>query len=179
METKDFVIVSTSVFNSLVYASTLIWAVTQYKRQRKHSFDDGMQANRSRLTEAYMSWHAAILSSQENIKLASSLIRRGHHVLGHGRNHVTVDQTHAVHILYMMLNALFLEWNYRRSYKLPIEELDRTIDHGIIGIINNTNPEFKEIVDNFDRVFEDFPSDFRWKIQERIKELRDRAARAP
>jgi hypothetical protein len=180
VEPKDWVVLCTAVFNSLVFAGTLFWGVAQYNRQRKHSFEDGKQANRSRLTEAYMAWHAALLSSPENIRIASSLIRRGYHVLGHGRSHVSLEQTHAVHLLYMLLNSLFLEWNYRNAYSPEeMSELDRTIDHSLVGIINNPNPEFRDIVDNFERVFDDFPVGFRVKISERIKELRDRSARSP
>jgi hypothetical protein len=179
VELKDWILICTSVFNSLVFGGTLWWGVAQYKSQRKHSFNDGLQANRSRLTEAYMAWHAALLSSPENIRIASSLMRRGHNALGGERGLVTPDQTHAVHLLYMLLNALFLEWNYRNLYSLDKAELDQTIDHALDGIINNPNPEYRDIADNFENIFDDFPSVFRIKISERINELRSRAVRSP
>jgi hypothetical protein len=177
VELKDLVQICTSLVNSTVFVGTLVWGIDQYRRQRRNNFEEGKQANRSRLTEAYMAWHAAVLSTRENVGISASLIRRAHHVLGHGRGHVTSEQTHAVHILYMMLNALYLEWEYRKSYSLPLEEFDRTVDHAIVGIINNPNPEFEDIVNNFERVFDDFSPDFRSRIATRIKELRELSAK--
>lgn len=177
MSEKDWIFLIPSTIQAVVVIISVVWAVILYKKQKQDSFEAAKQANRSRLTEAYMTWHAAVLTSEDNIKIASGLIRRAHHVLGR-REKVSVDQTHAVHILYLMLNAMFLEWNYRNAYKLDLREFDRTVDHAINGIVNNPDPDYRDIADNFEAVFDDFPEDFKSRIASRLREMRAQKSRS-
>ena len=154
----------TSVSNSIVFIIGAVWAILLYQNQKNDNFEAGKQANRSRLTEAYMNWHAAILSERTNVAIISALLRRASHVLERESGKpITVDQTYAIHILYMMLNALYLEFDYRNLYKLPMTELDRTVDHAVNGLVSNPTKDFRDIIDNFDEVL---PS---WRLADHLK----------
>src|ERR1700744_5228997 len=124
--TKDIAQTAAVIFQG----SSFLSAIFIYRHQRKSAARTKMrqqaallasekQENRSRLTEAYMRVHAYILSSQENIDLMEGLLRRGHNYVDLTRHG---EMTRAIELIYLKLNAFFLEWNYRKTYVLDMKE---------------------------------------------------------
>jgi hypothetical protein len=76
-------------------------AAAAEERQRDAIRSSEQQANRSRLTEAYMNAHAYILQNPDNVGTAERLIRRG-------AGYVQFDReggiTRAIELLYLKLN---------------------------------------------------------------------------
>ena len=140
------------------------------ERQRASIRSSEQQANRSRLTEAYMSVHAHILRmNSPTINLVEQMIKRGEGYVDLTRHG---EMTAAIEILYMKLNAFFLEWHYRNLYG-DMDELDKTFDHAMRGLAKNSDPRFKPFVEHFDKIFADFPDAFRYKIHDRLIAMRD------
>ena len=172
MEIKDWVISAITLLNTLVVGIGVIWAVILYRRQKIDAFEASKQQNRALLTSAYMKWHEAILASDDNIRMSSRLIRRSHNVLARGRERLDPDQCHAIHIMYMLLNVIYLEWTYRDTYLLSLSELDKTVEYSLRGLVDNPDSEIKDIADNFSVVFGDFPEEFNRYISGRLDSMR-------
>jgi mRNA-degrading endonuclease YafQ of YafQ-DinJ toxin-antitoxin module len=158
------------VVGILIYRHQRKTALESEARQRSLALQSERQANRSRLTEAYMNVHAYILHSQENIKLIEELLRRGHDYV-ELRNG---EMTRAIELIYLKLNAFYLEWNYRNTYDQDLNEFYKTFDHAMRGFATTTDKNFEKIVEHFADIFSDFPNKFLEDIVGRLNSLRDR-----
>nr|WP_294511400.1 hypothetical protein [uncultured Rhodopila sp.] len=94
---KDWFQIGANVFQALGIFG-IIATIWIYRHQSEAGRKSEMQANRSRLTEAYMSVHAAILSQPANINIAAKLIRRGYDVFGDQR---LDEMTVAIELMYL------------------------------------------------------------------------------
>jgi len=166
----ESLISSLSALGVLVSVLAYLHSRKAAEKAAKDSVIAEQQANRSRLTEVYMSVHAHILRMEpSNVPLLEQMIRRGQgYVKLTGDGHMTV----AIELLYMKLNAFFLEWHYRKLYG-DMGELDRTIDHAMRGLATNPDPKFEPFVTNFCEIFADFPDEFRFKVYDRLISIRD------
>jgi hypothetical protein len=169
---KDWIALIPGSVSALTLIASVVWALVQYRKQRRDAFVEGRQANRSRLTEAYMNWHQMVLSSEKNIEVSAKYIRIGYDIIGRD-GQLTVHQASYIHLIYSLLNALYLEWNYRKTY-MPnhMTEFNKTVDHILSGMVGNLDPAFKRIMDNFGVVFFDFDEEFKNVIRERIDAVR-------
>ena len=153
-------------------------AAAAEERQRVAIRASEKQANRSRLTEAYMSWHHTILRNDKKTILSGKMMRRGHALVRDEHEEILEERAREVHLLCLLLNTLFLEWNYRSTYdeQRPdgFPELNATIDNLLTGLVVNSHQHYREMIDRFDKVFPDFPPDFIDLISYRIAIIRER-----
>jgi hypothetical protein len=164
-------------------ACGVVAAVLIYLHQRKASLASERQANRARLTEAYMLWHSEVLKI-ENSSMAANMMRRSHGILARGDVSLSIEDVRRLHYLYLLLNALFLEWNYRNTYypKDKVKEgFYATVRTALHGLATNPLPEYKRFVTHFRELFSDFPEDFKdaiWKTIEQCQkdELRPQSS---
>jgi hypothetical protein len=168
----------TSVIQA-VGSLSIVVVFWMYKNQRKAALESERQANRARLTEAYMTYHRAIVSDKDNIRIYARMIRRGYDVFDPQSSEFE-DATRAIELLYLRLNAFFLEWSYRNAYSLDSNndqnEFLRTFDHAMKGLVTNDDPQSRLIVANFEHLFEDFPRKFMTLICSRLRDLKKRLA---
>ncbi len=167
---------------------SVITAVIIYVWQKDFATKSEKQANRSRLTEAYMNVNAYVLSNDETIDVANALFNRGIEALDTTRN--SRETTIAIEIFHLKLNALFLEWNYRKTYpenstnlraeiyyKLKNflnrnavnpqgtlvtapDEFEKTFNGTMKGFAFNDDPNSQKIIANLREIFPGFPDEF-------------------
>lgn len=159
------------VFQSLSVSISAGAALFIYNRQKKDASIAGRQANRSRVTEAYMRWHAEVLHSKKNTEAAARMLRRGYKVLAKG-GALYEQQAREFHMLYMFLNSLFLEWGFRISYDQPLEDFHLSVDAALEGLATNPAVEYRLIADNLWALCPGFPMEFRSEIDQRIRMMR-------
>jgi hypothetical protein len=159
------------VFQSLSVSVSAGAAFFIYKRQKKDASIAGRQANRARVTEAYMRWHAEVLHSEKNTEAAARMLRRGYKVLAKGDT-LSEQQAREFHMLYMLLNSLFLEWGFRISYDQPLEDFYLSVDAALEGLATNPAAEYRLIADNLWALCPGFPMEFRSEIDQRIRMMR-------
>ena len=137
-----------------------------YRKQTHDTIESEKQAHRARLTETYMRWHSEILKCDKNIEIAKMCLP--------SLTNTTLDTEHGrkIQILFMLLNAMFLEWNYRKTYKEDINEFYKSMDITLGGLATSPNPEYRQIVDDFSEIFGVFPDDFTDALSNRLLELR-------
>ena len=97
-------------------ACSVIAAIFIYRHQSRKISASEKQANRARLTEAYMNWHHTILGNDENTKLSGKMMRRGHALEKDHSVDISQERAREIHMLCLLLNTLFLECNYRNTY---------------------------------------------------------------
>ena len=117
-----------------------------YKHQSKKIFASEKQANRARLTEAYMNWHHTVLGNDKNTILSGKMMRRGHVLVKDEHVEIHEESARGVHLLCLLLNTIFLEWNYSL------------------------------MMDKVDLIFPDFPDEFITFIKWHVSEIRKRHA---
>jgi hypothetical protein len=136
------------------------------------------QANRARLTEAYMGWHRAILGNDKNTILSGKMMRRGHALVRDEYEDISEERAREIHIFCLLLNTLFLEWNYRITYDRKVDgnfqALNATIDNILTGMVINSDRHYSQMVANLRKVFPDFPDDFTNLIEGRVEIIRQR-----
>ena len=146
-----------------------------------------------------MNWHHTILGMVENTRLSGTMMRRGHAMAKGYKENIGEERAREIHMLCLLLNTLFLEWNYRNTYDKKPKDiykkltgflrtgtwteydknalveftgLNATIDNLLTGVVINNNPFYPEMMDNLRRIFPDFPNDFTTLVESRIKEIR-------
>jgi len=173
---------ATTVLTIVVTIILYIWQKTSAAKSEK-------QANRSRLTEAYMNVSAHVLSNNETISVATDLFNRGIEKFDHKSN--KRDTIIAIEILQLKLSALYLEWNYRKTYPEPTKNLvtdirnrfrtpskfitikndlqknyeddddfKKTFDGTMRGFAHNGDPNCRKIIANLDDIFPGYPAEF-------------------
>jgi hypothetical protein len=170
--TKDLIYVVSTAIQCLSVSIGAVGAFIIYKRQKRDAFIAGRQANRSRVTEAYMRWHAEVLHSDKNTEVAAGMLRRGYRVLAKGDT-LYAQQAREFHMLYLLLNSLFLEWRFRISYDLPLEDFHLSVDGALEGLATNPDARYRLMSDNLWSLCPGFPMEFRSEIDQRIRMMRE------
>lgn len=129
-----------------------------YYRNRTQAFESAMQANRARVTEAYMAWNRAMLLNNHNTRVSGELLRRFHHVFE--KEELSDDESRAVHMLYLLVNALFLEWTYRETYKLDKAKFFDTVENTLGGFFTNRRSKYAMLPGKFREMFVGFDDRF-------------------
>jgi hypothetical protein len=120
-------------------------------RLEKH---DNRREVRARLSMAYMTYHAEILKSETSRRVVRELFYRD----------FSPEDAEKLVFMYMLLNAVYLEWNFTLHFGHPREAFRRSIS-GMFGrFARDPSPASKFLLDRFHELFFDFPEDFRNEV---------------
>ncbi len=176
-------------FAAAATALTIVVTIILYVWQKTSAAKSEKQANRSRLTEAYMNVSAHVLSNNETISVASDLFNRGIEKFDQKSN--KRETIIAIEILQLKLSALYLEWNYRKTYPESTQDLiadirqefrkilkllgikndlpkvdeddddfKKTFDGTMRGFAHNGDPNCRKIIANLEEIFPGYPAEF-------------------
>jgi hypothetical protein len=165
---KDTVQTVAAIFQA-AGSFSVVAAIWIYYNQRQTTLESERQANRARVTEAYMLWNRTVLLNEKNTNVSGDMLRRAHTILDKAKGILKKDEDkgRAVHILYLLMNALFLEWNYRFTYSLPMPDFYRTVDNTLGGLFRSDDEDYKLIVKDFELMFDGFDKRFTYAIMDK------------
>ncbi len=141
----------------LIAIATIIlqWLISN--RQKRRSFLSEKQANHARLIETYMRWHAEVLNNDNNLEFVNSVLLRSQRIAGRDDRNITRQ----VHMMYMILNVLFLDWQHCRIYdRRGMRSFERTVSNTMAGIAENSAEEYRYLFVDFENIFSDYPAKF-------------------
>jgi hypothetical protein len=144
-----------SVLGSLGFVATATVATIIFVQQRRDAGRAARREVRVRLSQVYMTYHAELLRSQSNIDRARELFYPDYNA----------DQTAKILFTYLWLNASHLEWQFVQHFGHPRSAFRETVD-GMFGrLVKHASSQNQFLLNDFEDLFSDFPSDFRVEMK--------------
>ena len=113
-----------------------------------------------------MRWHSEVLTKSNNLELVNQMLRRSYRVTGQD-DPKDIETTRQIHLMYMLLNTLFLDWNYCRTYpsrrflwRRDMSSFTKTVKGSLKAISEHPDEKYRYIINDFENIFFDFPPEF-------------------
>lgn len=142
---------------ALTAGALIIYFVYRFQR---HDGREAVQREvRARLQTSYANFHAQVMNSKHMLAVSSNLLWRDY----------SEAQAEQIHYLYLMLNALHLEWHCCKEHGHDRSAFMATLDALVGRLARNDREETRFLIDKIDILFSDFPADFMEEVKKCIK----------
>jgi hypothetical protein len=141
-------------------------ALQIYRMQKKDSAESNKREARVRLTQAYCQFNTENLRSKDNISAMQDLVYPQY----------SVHQVERIEFMFLMMNTLYLEWNFYKDHTQSEEQFNATMESWMKPVaknIKNRSPQNSFLIDDFEKIFVDFPDDFNKAILNCIRSVYD------